>query len=134
MQVHYILAELCVGGMVAETNMVDILTHYTEQEKIEKQEVGVGWGGGQCSGETAVGSSSVVVIRSRGAAVVVVVCGSCLGDSAEKLCLSLLSLLLTLSFVAPRRCKTCSESLSWEALLLRQTWLRFLYDMRSRKS
>lgn len=65
MQVHYILAELCVGGMVAETNMVDILTHYTEQEKIEKQEVGVGRGGGQCSGETAVeSSSSVVVVRS----------------------------------------------------------------------
>lgn len=40
-KVHYILAELCVGGMVAETNMVDILTHYTEQEKIEKQEAGL---------------------------------------------------------------------------------------------
>lgn len=37
---QYILAELCLGGMVAETNMVDILTHYTDQEKFEKQEVG----------------------------------------------------------------------------------------------
>lgn len=39
-QVQYILSELCLGGMVAETNMVDILSHYTDQEKFERQEVG----------------------------------------------------------------------------------------------
>ena len=39
MQVHYILNELCMGGMVLETNMTEILTRIDEQNKVEKQEV-----------------------------------------------------------------------------------------------
>lgn len=38
-QVHYILAELCMGGMVLETNMSEILARIEEQNKLEKQEV-----------------------------------------------------------------------------------------------
>lgn len=38
-QVHFILSELCMGGMVLETNMSEILTRIEEQNKIEKQEV-----------------------------------------------------------------------------------------------
>ena len=38
-QVHYILGELCFGGLALETNMADILTHLDEQNKLEKQEV-----------------------------------------------------------------------------------------------
>jgi len=37
-KVHYILAELCMGGMVLETNMTEILTRIEEQNKLEKQE------------------------------------------------------------------------------------------------
>ena len=40
LQVHYILAELCMGGMVLETNMTEILSRTEEQSKQEKQEVG----------------------------------------------------------------------------------------------
>ena len=36
-----ILGELCMGGMVLETNMADILTHVAEQDKLEKSEVSV---------------------------------------------------------------------------------------------
>ena len=36
---HYILAELCMGGMVLETNMTEILTRIEEQNKLEKAEV-----------------------------------------------------------------------------------------------
>lgn len=36
-----ILGELCMGGMVLETNMADILTHVEEQNKLEKSEVSV---------------------------------------------------------------------------------------------
>ena len=39
-QVHFILAELCMGGMVLETNMTEILTRIEEQNKLEKSEVG----------------------------------------------------------------------------------------------
>ena len=38
-KVHYILSELCMGGMVLETNMSEILTRVDEQNKLEKQEV-----------------------------------------------------------------------------------------------
>ena len=38
-QVHYILAELVMGGMVLETNMTEIITRIEEQAKLEKQEV-----------------------------------------------------------------------------------------------
>ena len=38
-QVHYILNELVMGGMVLETNMTEILTRVEEQNKIEKDEV-----------------------------------------------------------------------------------------------
>lgn len=40
-QVHYILAELVMGGMVLETNMTEIITRIEEQAKLEKQEVSV---------------------------------------------------------------------------------------------
>lgn len=38
-QVHYILSELVMGGMVLETNMSEILTRIDEQNKLEKTEV-----------------------------------------------------------------------------------------------
>ena len=38
-QVHYILNELVMGGMVLETNMTEILSRIEEQNKLEKQEV-----------------------------------------------------------------------------------------------
>lgn len=38
-QVHYILGELCFGGLALETNMAEILAHLDEQNKLEKQEV-----------------------------------------------------------------------------------------------
>lgn len=38
-QVHNILSEIVVGGMVLETNMSEILLRIQEQEKLEKQEV-----------------------------------------------------------------------------------------------
>lgn len=41
LQVHFILNELVMGGMVLETNMLEILTRIQEQDKIEKQEVSV---------------------------------------------------------------------------------------------
>lgn len=40
-KVHYILNELVMGGMVLETNMTEILTRIEDQNKLEKQEVGI---------------------------------------------------------------------------------------------
>ncbi|XP_052782184.1 AP-3 complex subunit sigma-1-like isoform X1 [Mya arenaria] len=37
-KVHYILAELVMGGMVLETNMTEIITRIEEQNKLEKSE------------------------------------------------------------------------------------------------
>lgn len=45
-QVLSILAELCVGGLVADTNMFSILTHFSDQQQIESLEVGGGGGEG----------------------------------------------------------------------------------------
>ena len=39
-QVHFILNELVMGGMVLETNMTEILSRIEEQNKLEKEEVG----------------------------------------------------------------------------------------------
>ncbi|KAI6178751.1 AFG3-like protein 2 [Aphelenchoides besseyi] len=39
--VHHILNELVMGGMVLETNMSEILLRIQEQEKLEKQEAGI---------------------------------------------------------------------------------------------
>lgn len=39
LQVHYILNELVMGGMVLETNMTEILSRIEDQNKMEKQEV-----------------------------------------------------------------------------------------------
>ena len=39
LQVHYILNELVMGGMVLETNMSEIIARIEEQNLIEKQEV-----------------------------------------------------------------------------------------------
>ena len=39
LQVHHILNEIVMGGMVLETNMTEILTHIEAQNKLEKQEV-----------------------------------------------------------------------------------------------
>ena len=38
-QVHWILNELVMGGMVLETNMTEIMLRIEEQNKIEKEEV-----------------------------------------------------------------------------------------------
>ena len=38
-QVHWILNELVMGGMVLETNMSEIMLRIEEQNKIEKEEV-----------------------------------------------------------------------------------------------
>lgn len=37
-KVHNILQEICIGGMVLETNMSEILTHVDAQTKLEKSE------------------------------------------------------------------------------------------------
>lgn len=39
LQVHYILNELVMGGMVLETNMTEIIARIEDQSRIEKQEV-----------------------------------------------------------------------------------------------
>ncbi len=39
-QVHHILNELVMGGMVLETNMTEIMLRIEEQNKLEKEEVG----------------------------------------------------------------------------------------------
>lgn len=38
-QVHYILDELVMGGMVLETNMNEIVMRNKEQEELEKKDV-----------------------------------------------------------------------------------------------
>ena len=38
-KVHNILQEICMGGMVLETNMAEILTHVEGQDSKEKSEV-----------------------------------------------------------------------------------------------
>lgn len=40
-QVHNILSEMVMGGMVLETNMNEIITQVDSQNKIEKSEVRV---------------------------------------------------------------------------------------------
>jgi AP-3 complex subunit sigma len=40
-KVQYILQELCMGGMVLETNMLEIVNKIEEMNKLEKQEAGV---------------------------------------------------------------------------------------------
>jgi AP-3 complex subunit sigma len=40
-EVHYILSELVMGGMVLQTNMADILARIDEQSKLQKQEAGI---------------------------------------------------------------------------------------------
>ncbi|XP_076345932.1 AP-3 complex subunit sigma-2 or isoform X2 [Tachypleus tridentatus] len=40
-QVHYILNELVMGGMVLETNMTEIISRIEDQNKLEKQEAGL---------------------------------------------------------------------------------------------
>ena len=40
-KVHYILQELCLGGMVLETSMSEIIARIDEQSKLEKQEAGM---------------------------------------------------------------------------------------------
>lgn len=37
-KVHNILQEVCLGGMVLETNMAEILAHVDAQSKLEKSE------------------------------------------------------------------------------------------------
>ena len=37
-KVHNILQEICIGGMVLETNMSEILTHIDSQTRQEKSE------------------------------------------------------------------------------------------------
>ena len=40
-KVQYILQEICLGGMVLETNMNEIVARIDEQSKLEKQEAGL---------------------------------------------------------------------------------------------
>jgi len=40
MQIHHIIDEMIMGGMVMETNMMEILTHVEAQDKLLKAEVG----------------------------------------------------------------------------------------------
>lgn len=40
-KVHFILQELCLGGMVLETSMNEIVARIDEQTKLEKQEAGI---------------------------------------------------------------------------------------------
>jgi AP-3 complex subunit sigma len=40
-EVHHILSELVMGGMVLQTNMADILARIDEQSKLQKQEAGI---------------------------------------------------------------------------------------------
>ncbi|CAF3347884.1 unnamed protein product [Rotaria socialis] len=40
-KVHYILQEMCMGGMVLETNLSEIVARFDEQSKLEKQEAGI---------------------------------------------------------------------------------------------
>ena len=40
LQVHFILNELVMGGMVLETNMTEIMLRIEEQNKLEKEEAG----------------------------------------------------------------------------------------------
>jgi AP-3 complex subunit sigma len=40
-KVQYILQEICLGGMVLETNMNEIVARIDEQSKLEKQEAGI---------------------------------------------------------------------------------------------
>lgn len=39
MQVHHILKEVVVGGLVLETHMSEILNRYEEQNRMEREEV-----------------------------------------------------------------------------------------------
>ncbi len=41
-KVQYILQELCMGGMVLETNMSEIVSRIDEMNKLEKSEAGMG--------------------------------------------------------------------------------------------
>ena len=40
-KVHYILQEICLGGMVLETSLAEIVARIEEQAKLEKQEAGI---------------------------------------------------------------------------------------------
>ncbi len=40
-KVHYILQELCMGGMVLETNMNEIVSRVDEMSKLERTEAGI---------------------------------------------------------------------------------------------
>ncbi len=40
-KVHYILQEMCMGGMVLETNMSEIVTRIEEMSKVERTEAGI---------------------------------------------------------------------------------------------
>lgn len=40
LQIHHIIDEMIMGGMVMETNMMEILTHVEAQDKLLKAEVG----------------------------------------------------------------------------------------------
>ncbi|RDD47626.1 AP-3 complex subunit sigma-2 [Trichoplax sp. H2] len=55
-KVHYILAEIVMGGMVLETNMTDVLTHLDAQAKTEKSEAGI----------TAAPARAISAVKSMG--------------------------------------------------------------------
>jgi len=50
-QVHWVVDEMVVGGMVAETNMNDILDAVDSQARLARQEQGIGNGGVGAQGQ-----------------------------------------------------------------------------------
>uniref|UniRef100_A0A7S0DXX4 AP complex subunit sigma n=1 Tax=Phaeocystis antarctica TaxID=33657 RepID=A0A7S0DXX4_9EUKA len=50
-QVHWVVDEMVVGGMVAETNMNDILDAVESQARLARQEQGIGNGGVGAQGQ-----------------------------------------------------------------------------------
>ncbi|CAF0773223.1 unnamed protein product [Brachionus calyciflorus] len=62
-KVQYILQELCMGGMVLETNMNEIVLRIEEMNKLEKSEAGLG--GSQSKAITAVKEMNISNITQK---------------------------------------------------------------------
>lgn len=63
-KVQYILQELCMGGMVLETNMTEIVTRIDEMNKMEKVEAGIG-GGAPSKAMSAVKDMNISTITQK---------------------------------------------------------------------
>jgi len=62
-KVQYILQELCMGGMVLETNMTEIVTRVDEMNKMEKVEAGIA--GGPSKAMTAVKEMNISTLTQK---------------------------------------------------------------------